>query len=235
MTDHNHSHPHKYGDFGSRSAFLFHELIRRDMPNGEGRKSFKKGDNIFLEGEHANGLFCVISGKVKIVRLGDGGKEQIVRLAGKLDVIGYRALLAGQQYHASAVALEDTMVGYVPKKIFFEILNSNPEISMQMMRLLSQDLDQSEIKRVDIATKTVKERVAELLLLLKETYGTREDGKTLDIYLSREDLAAMVGAAKEVVIRSLAQLKDENLIESKGRDIILADIPGLIRTARLMD
>jgi CRP-like cAMP-binding protein len=231
MTDHS----SKYGVYGSRSAFLFHELLRRDMPNGEGRKTYKKGEHIFEEGNHANGLFCVIQGKVKIVRLGDGGKEQIVRLAGKLDVIGYRALLAGQQYHASAVALEDVAVGFVPKKIFFDILNNNPEIAMQMMRLLSQDLDQSEIKRVDIATKSVKERVAELLLLLKETYGVIGDNATIDVKLSREDLAAMVGAAKEVVIRALAQLKDENLIETKGRQITLVNIPGLIKTAGLLD
>ena len=220
---------------GSRSAFLFHELLRKDIPDGGGRKLFKKGDHVFVEGEHANGLFCVITGKVKIVRLGEGGKEQIVRLAGMLDVIGYRALLAGQQYHASAIALEDTVVGYVPKKVFFEILNNDPEMSMKMMRLLSEDLDHSEITRVDIATKSVKERVAELLLLLKDVYGTKEDEKTLDVRLSREDLASMVGAAKEVVIRALALLKDEFLIRSKGKEITLLDVSGLIRTAKLTD
>ncbi len=220
---------------GNRSAFLFHELLLKDLPDGSGRKSFKKGDHVFVEGEHANGLFCVINGKVKIVRLGEGGKDQIVRLAGMLDVIGYRALLAGQQYHASAIALEDTVVGYVPKKVFFEILNNDPEMSMKMMRLLSEDLDHSEITRVDIATKSVKERVAELLLLLKDVYGTKIDEMTLDVRLSREDLASMAGAAKEVVIRALALLKDEYLIKAKGREITLLDIPGLIRTAKLTD
>ena len=222
-------------DFGSRSAFLFHELLRRDIPDGEGRRFYRKGEHIFHEGHHANGLYCVISGKVKIVRIGEGGKEQIVRLAGKMDVIGYRALLAGQQYHGSAIALEDTVVGYAPKKVFFDILSANPDMSLQMMKLLSQDLDHSEINRVDIATKTVKERVAELLLLLKETCGTRDGGKTLDIYLSREDLASMVGAAKEVVIRTLAQLKDEKLIELKAREIRLVNIQGLVKLAGVSD
>ena len=140
------------------------------MPGGEGRKSFKKGEQVFVEGNHANGLFCILSGKVKICRTGDGGKEQIVRLAGSRDVIGYRALLAGETYRATAIALEDTVVGFVPKKIFYDILQSSPEISMGMMKLLSQDLDQSETKRVDIATKTVRERLAEVLLLLNENY-----------------------------------------------------------------
>lgn len=225
----------KYGAYGSRAGFLFHELLRRDMPDGEGRKSFKKGEYIFEEGRHANGIYCVLSGKVKITRLGDGGKDQIVRLAGTRDVIGYRALLGGQQYHASAVALEDTTVGYVPKKIFFDILNSNPEISMQMMRLLSQDLDNSESRMVDIATKTVRERLAEVLLLLKESYGSSADGDMLNINLSREDLAAMIGAAKEVVIRSLAQLKEEGYVETKGRQIRIVDDKGLFKIARLSD
>jgi CRP/FNR family transcriptional regulator len=225
----------KYGAYGSRSAFLFHELLRQVMPAGEGRKSFKKGEYVFEEGKHANGLFCILSGKVKIIRLSEAGKEQIVRLAGSRDVIGYRALLGGSQYRASAVALEDTAVGYVPRKIFFDILNSDAELSMQMLRLLSQDLDQSESKRVDIATKTVKERLAEVLLLLKESCGFLPDGLTLDVNLSREDLAGMVGAAKEVIIRTLAQFREEKLIETKGKQLRLLNLPGLLKTARLND
>ena len=229
------NHADKYGAYGSKQNYLFHEMIRRVLPNGEGRKDFKKGEFIFEEGKHANGLFCVLSGKVKIIRLGESGREQIVRLAGSRDLIGYRAVLAGEQYHASAVALEDTVVGYVPRSIFFEILNDNPEISLEMMRMLSKDLDVSENKRVGIATKTVRERVAEVLLLLKETYGMLPDGLTLDINLSREDLASMVGAAKEVVIRNLAQFKEEGLIETKGKQIKLLQLESLLKLARITD
>jgi CRP/FNR family transcriptional regulator len=228
-------HSSRYGAYGNRSAFLFHELLRQEMPDGQGRQSFKKGEYIFEEGKHANGLFCILSGKVKITRLGEGGKEQILRLASKLDVIGYRALLGGDQYHASAVALEDAVVGYVPKKIFFDILNENPEVSRQMLQLLSQELDRSETSRVDIATKTVRERLAEVLLLLSETYGFLEDGLTLDINLTREDLAGMVGAAKEVVIRNLATLKEDGFIDTKGRQILILDKPAMVRVARIND
>jgi CRP/FNR family transcriptional regulator len=226
-------HSAKYGAYGSKSAFLFHELVRQELPNGEGRHSFKKGEYIFREGKNALGLYCILSGKVKITRQGDGGKEQILRLAGPRDVIGYRALLGSEQYHASAVALEDAVVGYVPKKIFFDMMNENPEVTRHILELLSQELDRSETSRVDIATKTVRERLAEVLLLLGETYGTLEDGMTLDINLTREDLAGMVGAAKEVVIRTLAVLKDEGLINTKGRQIQLVDKHGLFRVARV--
>lgn len=227
-------HP-SFGAFGSESNYIFHELLRKAMPNGEGRKSFKRGESIFEEGKNANGLFCILSGKAKITKTGENGKEQILRLVSVRDVIGYGALLGGETYKASCIALEDTMVGYVPRGLFFEILNSSPQVAMMMLKMLSQELDESENRRVDIATKTVKERVAEVLLLLKETYGFLEDGATLDIKLSRDDLAAMVGAAKEVVIRALAQLKEEGLIESKGRQIRIVDDEGLLKTARIRD
>jgi CRP-like cAMP-binding protein len=148
-------------------------------------------------------------------------------------VIGYRALLAGETYRASAVALEDTVVGFVPKKTFYDILHSNPEMSMGMMKLLSQDLDQSETKRVDIATKTVRERLAEVLLLLNKTYGTLEDGKTLNINISREDLSGMVGTATEVLIRQLAKFKEEGLVETKGRRICILNTDALLKVSTL--
>ena len=228
-------HSSKYGAYGNRSAFLFHELLRQEMPNGEGRKSFKKGEHIFEEGKHANGLYCILSGKVKISRSGDGGKEQIVRLAGSRDVIGYRALLAGETYRASATALEDSVVGFVPKKVFYDILQSNPEINMGMMKLLSQDLEQSESKRVDIVTKTVRERLAEVLLLLNETYANASDTQSPNINISREDLAGMVGTATEVLIRQLAKFKEEGLVETKGRLIHVLDTEALLRISTLND
>ncbi len=219
--------------YGSHSGFLFHELLKQELPSGEGRRNYAKGESIFNEGQQAYGLFCILSGKVKILRSGDSGKDQILRLAGSRDVIGYRALLADETYKASAVALEDTSVGYVPKKIFFDILNSNPEISRGMMKLLSKDLERSESQMVDIATKSVIERVAEVLLLLKESYGFKADGQTLDMNLKREDLANMVGTATEVFIRQLARLKEDKLVDTLGRSIRLLDIPGLLRVARL--
>ena len=111
----------------------------------------------------------------------------------------------------------------------------NPQIVMEMLQLLSKELDESETRRIDLATKTVKERLAEVLLLLKESYGLEEDGLTLSISLSREDLAGMVGAAKEVVIRNLALLKEEGLVESKGRQLKLIDTAGLLKAAHLRD
>jgi CRP-like cAMP-binding protein len=205
------------------------------MPHGEGRKSYPKGGLIFEEGKRANGLFCIISGKVKVTRLTESGREQILHLAGQMDVIGHRALLAGDTYKASAVALEEVSVGYVPRQVFLDLISTDPELAMQMLALLSNDLDLSDSRRLDMATKTVRERLAELLLLLKDTYGVKEDGITVDISLSREEIAGIIGAAKEVVIRNLTHFKEEKLIESKGRQIRLLDPATLLNIARQND
>jgi len=211
-----------YSKYGSKSAFLFHELLKKDA-DGRKRIQYKKGDTVFREGLSANGLFCIITGKVKILRNSEGGKEQIVRLAGAREVVGYRALLSDEMYKASAIAMDDTEIGFVPKSVFFEILNHNPEMAMLMMKLLSNDLERSETIMVDMATKPVKNRLAEMLLLLQENFSKYE-GVELDIInISREDLAAMVGAAKEVVIRALTALKEEGMIETKGQAIKIKD------------
>ncbi|MDQ3072221.1 MAG: Crp/Fnr family transcriptional regulator [Bacteroidota bacterium] len=221
------------GIHSNRSGFLFQELLKGEVPDSGKRKSFRKGDYVFEEGNSANGLYCILSGKVKISRLGESGKEQIVRLAGTRDVIGYRALLSSGRYRASAIALEETQVGFVSKTVFFDTITNKPEMALQMLKLLSQDLEQSESRMVDIATKSVRERVAEMLIVLKETYGFEPDGQTLAAHLSREDLAGMVGAAKEVVIRCLATFKEEEMIEARGRTMKLLNVKGLLRTAKL--
>ncbi len=207
-----------YSRYGSKSAFLFHELLKKDA-DGRKRIQYKKGETIFREGQSANGLFCIISGKVKILRNSEGGKEQIVRLAGDKEVVGYRALLSDELYKANAIAMAETEIGFVPKSVFFDILNHNPEMAMLMMKLLSNDLERSETIMVDIATKPVKNRVAEMLLLLQENFSKYEGVELDTINISREDLAAMVGAAKEVVIRALTLLKEEGAIETKGQMI----------------
>lgn len=222
----------RYGQ-GTRSDFLFDMLLKGEWPEASNRKEYRKGETIFEEGQPANGLYCILSGKVKISRLGENGKEQIVRLARTRDVIGYRALLSEGRYRASGTALEETFATFVPKTDFLESLKNNWDLALQMLRLLAQDLDRSESLMVDIATKSVRERVAEVLLLLRETYGLQNDGVTLEAHISREDLAGMVGAAKEVVIRCLATFKDEKIIEARGRTVRLLDQKALKRIARL--
>lgn len=196
---------------------------------------FKKGEIIFKEGQHAYGLYCINAGKIKLSKNGDKGKGHIVRMTAPGDVLGYRAILSGEKYSASAVALEDCNLCFVPKELFLSIVRKDGELSMEMMRWLSKDLRRAENTITKMAQKPVRERTAEALLFLKEIYGLAEDGETLNVTLSREDLSNIVGSATETMVRFLKEFKDNGLIKLEGKKILLINLPELIRYANMYD
>jgi CRP/FNR family transcriptional regulator len=167
--------------------------------------------------------------------LGDDGKEQIIRLIKNGDVVGYRALLSGDRYSATAVALEDTQVCFIPKELFVNVLKKDARLAFEMMKLLSDELHKTEVKLTHLAQKPVRERLAEVLLFIKETYGFEEDGITLDLRLSREEIANLVGTATESTIRLLAEFKRQNMVELDGKKIKIIDQKRLVTTANLQD
>lgn len=195
---------------------------------------YKKGQVIFFEGNHPDGLFCIKEGKVKVFKMGSSGKEQIIRFAKSGDALGYRALMVGDTYNASASALEDSHVCFIRKEAIFELVKSNTNFSLTLLRLLSRDLEDVETKMVKLAQKPVADRLAEALLILKETYGTDKSGN-INISLSREDFASIVGTATETVIRLLADFKKENLIETKGKKIKILNLEKLEKLSKLND
>ncbi len=193
-----------------------------------------KGQILFLQDTRPHGLYCVKKGKLKIFRKGSEGKEQIVRLAKDADVVGYRALLSEENYQCGAAALEETTLCYVPKHAFSQLLGQNTVIYKKMVQLLASDLKNAEIKISDLSQKPVRERVAETLLSLKAKYGTEEDG-SINISLTREELANMVGTATESFIRILSDFKKEGIIEVEHKKIRIADEDHLYATAHLYD
>ncbi len=201
----------------------------------KGCNIYKKGQTIFSEGFFPQGLFCINAGKIKISQASNNGREQIVRLTKEGDILSYRALLSGEKYSASAVALEDCNVCLIPKEIFFKVIESESSLSMQIMKLLSHDLGKAEHKMTDLAQKPVRERMAEALLFLKETYGTESDGKTLSITLSREEIANVVGTATETAIRLLSEFKADGVIELQAKKIKIINSEKLIKTANIHD
>ncbi|MBJ6119761.1 Crp/Fnr family transcriptional regulator [Pontibacter sp. BT310] len=198
--------------------------------------TFKKGQVIFHEGTRPSGLHCINSGKVKVTKMGSDGKEQIIRLAKPGDVVGYRALMADSNYSASAVALDDAVVCFIPKSQFLDLISSNVEFSGGLMKLFSKALGEAEERMVQMAYKPVRERLAEALLLLQKTYQQQpevEDKFTISI--SREDLASIVGTAKETTIRLLSEFKDESIITTKGSSITILDPEKLYKICHLYD
>ena len=194
-----------------------------------------KGQVLFLQDTKPHGLYCIKKGKIKIFRRGSEGKEQIVRLAADADVVGYRALLSEESYQCGAAALEDTTLCYVPRQALKQIMENNVIIYKKMISLLSNDLKNAESKISELAQKPVRERVAETLMVLKNKYGLEADGATLNVVLSREEMANLVGTATESLIRILSDFRKEGIIELDHKKIRIVDFEHLYTTAHLYD
>jgi CRP-like cAMP-binding protein len=222
--------PHRKGSLFKTCDF--EELER--LTEAKCVNTYKKGQVLFHEGNRPFGLFCLFEGKVKVSRTGSDGKEQIIRLAKQGDTLGYRSLLENSKYTASAVALDDTQACFIPASEFNNLIDSNVKVASDLMRLLAQALGQTQEALVHLATKPVRERLAEALLLLKKTYG-KEGESTFSISISREDLAALVGTAKETVIRVLSDFKEEGIVSAQGSLITLLKPEKLVRISSLYD
>lgn len=196
---------------------------------------YKNGQVIFNQGSFPHGLYVVNSGKVKIYQLADNGKEQIVRMAKKGDVIGYRALLSHEKYSSTAEVLEETSICFIPRDLFFGFIENNSSVSMMMMKLLSQDLKKAEHKITDLAQKSVRERMAEALLYMKETYGLEQDDATINVVLTREEVANIAGTSTETAIRILSEFKNDKVVEFIGKKIKILNAKTLITIANITD
>ncbi|MCO6498833.1 MAG: Crp/Fnr family transcriptional regulator [Vicingus serpentipes] len=196
---------------------------------------FKKGQTIFNEGNHPHGIYCIHKGKVKIHKLGEEGKDQIVRLAKDNNFIGYRAILGGDTYMASATAIEDTQVCFIPKEAITNLIKSNSSFSFSLLGLLSDDLKRAENKITNMAQKHVRERIAEAILLLKEAYGFKEDGVSIDSSLTRKELANIAGTTTETSIRILSEFQKDKMVELDGKNIKITNLNSLIKTANIFD
>ncbi len=221
----------------SRIDSPFHELSEEELDKVENIKSctfFKKGQIIFHEGNRPGGIYCLRKGKVKLSRLGTDGKEQIIRFAKDGDIVGYRSILSGENLSATVTTLEDTAACFVPKKLLFESIESNPKFSLRIMKEMSRELGEAGKLITNLAQKSVRERLAEVLLVLKLTFGETEEG-LVDISLTREELANVVGTATESVIRLLSEFKEDELIELKGRKLRILNETELSRIGKVFD
>lgn len=196
---------------------------------------FKKGQPIFAEGAYPHGVYCINSGKVKVTQTGVDGREHIMHLAKDGDVMGYRAVLSGDKYSCSAVALENSSVCFISTKVFIAMVEKDPKLAFKIIHLFSNELKNAERNITDIAQKSVKERLAQGLLLLKESYGLESDNATLNIIMTREDIASIVGTARETVIRLLFELEREGILALNGKKIKMLDQSKLLRLANVID
>lgn len=213
---------------------VLNKLELANLSETKSHISYKKGQTVFYEGNHPHGLYCIYSGKVKIHKLGHDGKDQILRLAKKGNIIGYRALLSDDYYNASATAIEDSVICFFPKKDYQTQIISNPNLSMQIIKLLSSDLKLAEQKAMNMVQKQVRERIAETLLMLKEFFGQDEDA-IINTVLTRESIGNIAGTTTETAIRTLSDFQKNRTIDLIGKKIKILNNKELIKIANLND
>jgi CRP/FNR family transcriptional regulator len=222
----------------ARVTSIFSDLQNNELTTLSANKCgnmYKKGQVIFYEGTTPTGLFCMSQGLVKLSKINADGKEQIIRLAKGGSVLGHASLLSGTTYAQTATALEDTTVCFIPRSVFMDLVQNKSAMSVRVVELLSHDVQEAESRLLNMAYHTVRERLAETILMLKEFSGLEEDGKTLKTMLSREDIANLVGTATETVIRLLSEFKDDGLIELSGKHISILNSQRLLATANIVD
>lgn len=213
-------------EFSSLKALTKDELIR--MSNCKTSKIVRKGETIFNEGETINGVFCVKDGVCKMTKLSPNGRDQIVHLVKKGELLGQRSMISDEPANLSAVALEDMQICFIPKNEILNFFNQNNQFSMNVMKTICGDLKEADNIMVDMAQKTVKERLAHTLLYLEDNFGTNSDG-TLKLQLSREEMASMIGTATESGIRLLSELNKLGYIELVGKKIRIANRSALVK------
>lgn len=206
-------------------------LGEQDLISISGCKSsriIKKGEILFREGESINGVYCVKSGVCKMSKLSLNGKDQIVKLVVKGDLIGKRSLITEEKSNLTAIAINDMVVSFIPKNEVLHDLRKNASFSMDMLQEMAKELKHADNVIVDMAQKSVKQRLADVLLFLNKKIDVDVNGY-LRIILSREDYASIVGTATESVIRILSQFKKEGFISTTGKKIKIENLEGLKR------
>ena len=196
-------------------------------------KKYKKNQVIYSEGETPIHLLCLLEGKVKIYRDGVGGRSQIMRVIKPVEYFAYRAYFAEESFVTAAAAFEASIVCAIPMDIITRLVAENNRLAMFFIKRLSIDLGLSDERTVNLTQKHIRGRLAESLLFLKETYGLEEDGATISIFLSREDLANLSNKTTSNAIRTLSNFASERLIAIDGRKIKIMDEEGLKKISRI--
>lgn len=193
---------------------------------------YGKGEIIFREGAYPSGIFFIINGMAKKFKTDKEGKEQIIYVANTGELIGYHAILEEERYPDSAAALEETRIGFIPREDFLETLQHSPTLNRRLLKTLSHEFAVLVNSLTVFAHRSLRERLALQLVVLREKYKVDfQPGMPVEINMSRDDLASLVGATRENVLRILSDLKEEEIITTKGRKIIVLDIHKLLKVA----
>jgi len=212
-----------------RTHPLFRHLVEEELQEimlSKITETYKRGSIIYQEGNRMKGFYCVQSGIIKIYQTGFDGKEQIIRFAKPGDIIGYRSVVSNEPACTTTEVIEESVLCHIPTEILLSLVKNNGNFAVELIKLTCKELGEANSYITDIAQKTVKERLAEILIHLDDEFGEDAQG-ILKISLTREELSNIVGTATESIIRLLSEFKNKAYIEINGRKIKILDKPGL--------
>jgi CRP-like cAMP-binding protein len=194
---------------------------------------YDKGETIFKEGTKPTHLVCLSDGKVILHKKGIGGRDHIVRLATPVGFIGYRAMFADEGHRASAVAIEKSITCHIGKTAMFELISQNSQLALNLVRSFATELGLSYSRTITLTQKHIRGRLAESLLFLMDTYGNENDGATIKISMSREDIANLSNMTTSNAIRTLSAFANENIVELNGKKIKILDLSRLEKISEM--
>lgn len=185
---------------------------------------YEKNQAIFYEGNSSEGMYILCSGSVKLVQSSHKGKQQILEVVSPGNLIEKTTLFHTGKHNTTGKALERSEVSFFYREEFLSVLQSNNHLALNLIRVLSQEVERGQERNRQILFKTAKERLADTLLALSHKRGVRHDKDiTISLDLTREELAEMVGVTLETVVRLLALLKKEKLIGLVGKKVLILD------------
>jgi CRP/FNR family transcriptional regulator len=194
----------------------------RAVSENKTTNTLKRGQILFYEGNPTFGVYCIANGKLKLSRASEGGRETIIRIVGPGDFVGIQTLLKGGLNEVTATAIEETSVCLIDQSHIQDLLTHNNACAMEVLTHLSHDLSSLQERINGFQSKSVRERVAYILLDFANRYGVdTQDGLRLGIHLSREEYAGLLGIATETFIREISLLKQEGVIDQEGKAIVI--------------
>lgn len=200
---------------------IFKTLTNKQLASVSNTKKtalFRKGETIFQQGEKLKGAYCISKGIGKLTKKTPNGKSQIIRFASKGDVLGQNNVLSEQETTLSAVALTDIEVCFIQKEEFLVPFAENNQFSKEIIQHFYSEMKKSDEKIVDLAQKTAKQRLIDLIFMFEKVFPTDSEGY-IQVYISREEIGNMIGVATESLIRMLSEMTKNGLISTKAKNI----------------
>ncbi|MCB0688457.1 MAG: response regulator [Saprospiraceae bacterium] len=203
-------------------AKAHHDLIK--LSENREERNLNRKAKVFEEGQRANWLYFISKGKVKCYKTNEFGKELITHIYSEGDFFGYLPLITDATYEESASVIEDSTLVLIPKSDFNLLLFGNREFGIQFIKMLAKEVSETEENLINLAYNSVRQKVARALVILFHKYQHKDQAR---FSILREDLAALAATAKETVIRTISDFKDEGLITIEENDIVIKSVKAL--------